>query len=551
MKKIAMFMLAAVALALGTVRAETLRVDSQQDFDNLTKSIEAAVKGGATIVDVQLPEGTLLFRNRQLSFSNKQWGEVALIIRGDNTTLVPADEALRDTTPPAPLQQTDRLIEVVDEAQKLCRLHLAKGHELADNGQAERRICITQWFKAQTYKVQRVSEGWVYFTADDLSYNSSYKCHSVNLDYGYSLKHGGKGVMPRYRVEGTAQSKGNACRLLSVENCRLASLELNGISVRGNKESSADYLIYMRLSSADSIAVRGCLFQGIRSQVMLAEECRNVRVSDCQFRDCHRGGVQTVSSEGTVVSNNEFVNMGLACKNSFCIRVSGKDYLVAGNSLVDFGYGGIAIGTWWKADKRTEESGIVERNTLSYSADYFSRIAERGLMDGGAIYIYTQNDHAQVRHNYIHDYTGMCDNRGIFCDDGACHFELYGNIVVNTPKGRSIDSRLTPSVATDKQSKTQVINTDNKIYDNIIDSSLRFEGRDSRSGCELGDNIVLVGNKRNPPANTLKNLSRQRNPQIAAYYGMDGDAIVVPAETLRRIAALANARPMLKNFKER
>ena len=551
-------LLCAVMLTAATAAAERVRVDTQQEFDLLAKDIEAAVKGGARIVEVEIGQGTFYFRNRHIALSRKQWEEVALIIRGDNTIIEPADEALRDTVPPAPLKQTDRLIEVADESQKLCRLHLEDPRPLTDRGQEPTHITITQWFKSLTYKVERISGGWVYFKADDLSYNTYYKCHNINLDYGYSLKKDGKGIMPRYRMESAAANSGTACRLLSMDNCTFASVEISSITFRGNKDSASDYLIYINNSHADSIAFKECDFLGIRSGVILAQGSSNVRVSACRFRACHRAGILANYCEATVVSDNSFDNMGLACNNNYCIRVSGKDYYVARNRITDFGYGGIAAGTWWKTEKRTVERGVVEYNTLSYSAPYFQNIAERGLMDSGAIYLYTQNDDVKVRYNFIHDYTGLCDNRGIFCDDGACHFELYGNIILNTPNGYSIDSRYTPSIAKDPQSKTRTINTGNRIYDNIIDGNLRFEGTPAGSesvspsgGCSLGNNIVLTLGSKHPAANVLNNLSRQRAFISAPYIGIDKGKVVVPAATMRRISDLDSAKPMLEHFQMR
>ena len=551
MKNTMLLIFAAIAFALDTVSAETIYVNSQYEFDALVKNIEAAVKGGADIVNVEIAKGTFYFRNRQIELSNHQWDSVVINIHGNETLLAPYDTALRDTSLPSPLQQTDRLIEITDENKKLCRLHLTDTPPAIDNELEEMRITITQWFKSITYKVERISEEWVYFTAGDLSYNDSFKCHNVNLDYGYSLRKNGSGVMPRYRLESDRNSRGEACRLLSINGCTLGSFTLSGVSVQGNKDTTADYLVYINNSYADSITLHNCHFQGIRSSVIQAQGCSNLHVSNNTFQDCYRGGLFANYCEGTVIVNNEFINMGLACNNNYCIRVSGKNYYVAHNRLVDFGYGGIAVGTWWKGDKRMEEVGVVEHNTLCYSAPYFVNIAKRGLMDRGAIYIYTQNDDVEVRYNFIHDYTGMCDNRGIFCDDGACHFQLYGNVIVNTPNGYSIDSRYTPNVVKDPQSKTQVINTDNHIYDNVIDGGLRFEGREEESDCTLGENIVLTHKKRDTPTNILKNLSSQRSPKSAAYKGVENETIIVPAATMQRIAKLNSHKEMLHHFKTR
>lgn len=64
------------------------------------------------------------------------------------------------------------------------------------------------------------------------------------------------------------------------------------------------------------------------------------------------------------------------------------------------------------------------------------------LMDSGAIYTWTQNDQVIIRYNYIHDYTGASDNRGMFCDDGAANFKIIGNRILRIANSYCVDSRI-------------------------------------------------------------------------------------------------------------
>lgn len=98
-------------------------------------------------------------------------------------------------------------------------------------------------------------------------------------------------------------------------------------------------------------------------------------------------------------------------------------------------------------------------------------------MDSGAIYIFTQNDGAVIRNNYIHDYVGMKDNRGIFCDDGAYGFTITGNVIRNVPNSYSIDSRLCLNVETQAGSVVKKVNYNNIIRNNRVDGPVRFEKR--------------------------------------------------------------------------
>ena len=107
--------------------------------------------------------------------------------------------------------------------------------------------------------------------------------------------------------------------------------------------------------------------------------------------------------------------------------------------------------------------------------DYFSDFPAHTLMDSGAIYVTTQNDRTIIRDNYIHDYIGMRDNRGIFLDDGASHVIVINNTIERVPHGWSIDSRLVKEVETMPGSKVRQVNVGNLIHDNHVDGKIRFE----------------------------------------------------------------------------
>ena len=113
------------------------------------------------------------------------------------------------------------------------------------------------------------------------------------------------------------------------------------------------------------------------------------------------------------------------------------------------------------------------------------------LMDSGAIYTWTQNDEVIIRYNYIHDYTGAGDNRGIFCDDGANNLKLYGNVVLNTPNCYSIDSRMGKD-----QKEGFTNNANNFMAHNVVDNGVRFQGHsDIQHHVVKGSNIVVKRNE--------------------------------------------------------
>ena len=568
---LASFVFLLFAIPTWAASADTLLINTQEEFNVLGRKIDAAVKGGAKSVVADLGNNTFRFREKHLTFSGKQWDNVNVSIKGDGCLLLPIVET--DTFLPGGLIETDRLIEVVDEESKLCRVHVPKGQGSARVREFESSevggqwsIRIVQWFKSLTYRVERISKSWIYFTAKDLAFNKGYNCYNVNLDYGYTHKRiPGQEVMPRFRLEHPNATDGDEVvptRFLTIDRSTFGTFELSGVKFGGNGEKptvEAGFLIYINEAKGKSITLSGCRFTGIRSRVVEVRGSENVNVERCHFNRCYNYGVNSAYSFNTRLAACKFEDMSLSSTNSFCIRCSGKDYYVADNELRNFGSCGIAVGTWWKADKRIEETGIVENNELYYTPSYMADWLSHSTMDTGAIYIYTQNDDVTVRHNFIHDYNGACDNNGIFCDDGAYNFQIYGNLIVNTPNSYSIDSRYAPGIEKSKESKTAIVNVNNRIFDNVIDGPIRFEGREgSDNGCRLGSNVrlktatspVLRGMRTNVvnKSNRILNVSNSTVFADAAAGVVEDRKVVVTKETLRTVGSLRSAEGIMRHF---
>lgn len=116
---------------------------------------------------------------------------------------------------------------------------------------------------------------------------------------------------------------------------------------------------------------------------------------------------------------------------------------------------------------------------------------EHNLMDSGAIYLYTISNNTTVRYNSIHHYRGAGSNRGVFCDDGAKNFQIYGNTITDVANSYSIDSRR----VTEDEDKLGALNINNVIRDNIVDRPIRFQGNEmSNNGCIFEGNIHFDGN---------------------------------------------------------
>ena len=85
--------------------------------------------------------------------------------------------------------------------------------------------------------------------------------------------------------------------------------------------------------------------------------------------------------------------------------------------------------------------------------------------------IITYIDHIIVRYNFIHDYSGMASNRGIYLDDGAGNVDIYGNVLVNILNGHAIFSWLSKGAGKKYPSANNNINC---MY-NIIQGSYKFD----------------------------------------------------------------------------
>ncbi|MBO4742755.1 MAG: right-handed parallel beta-helix repeat-containing protein, partial [Bacteroidales bacterium] len=400
----------------------------------------------------------------------------------------------------------DGLVEVIDVQGKKCRLKSVE--RIPDqSGNPHSYILIPHWYRSSIYKIDRIEDSFIYFTATDLavSYNKGY---NVNDDFNYGKK------AIRYKLCNVGSDKcrlsvvdfvlslpegvqsvreGDACKFIEVRNCKLGSLTLSGLEFRGSRYY--DYsaaVIKLAYSDFGSATVSHCSFKGLRSHAVVISSSSNVSVEDCLFKDCYYDGVSSDNkSLNTQVVRNEFHSMGKRMENSFCVVCRGENYYVADNSLTDYGYGGIGVGVWYKHDKPAPSGGIVENNTLTFTPGYISAIDNYGLMDSGAIYIWTQNDGVVIRNNRINGFSGMKDNRGIFCDDGAYNVTIEGNSITGVVNSFSIDSRRVMSVESEKGSKVTRANVNNRVSLNTVDAPIRFEPREGdNNGCYFGENKI-------------------------------------------------------------
>lgn len=466
-------------------QAYTITVKTQQQFDDINDEISKAIAAGSRNIKVKIESGVYHFRENHILRKNEQTN-VAISIVGKNAILTSDNDYGAEVEPGSPWQEmafADTLIEVADKEKKLCVIPYA--NNLSNEEKANlSKVQITQWFWASVYTISHIDEKGIYFVTPDLKWENGIggrKGYNVNFDYLYASK------TPRFRLyDKTNERDCTASRFINLENSSYRSFCMTGLRFDGNKSGRA--LLSMTNVEAEQIIIDGCTFEHIQSCVANISGTGNVTFTHNAVRSTMGNEVHFLNNCVNVrVTDNVFENCGQRIGNTFCIVCREAEYYVANNIFRDFGYGAIGVGVWHGSEKKYPSKGIIERNEMSFSSNYFANSWKSMLMDSGAIYTWTQNDDVIIRYNYIHDYLGAGDNRGIFCDDGAGNLKIYSNMVLNTPNCYSIDSRFIK----DQNSSFQN-NANNFIAYNIVDNSIRFTGYQSEERhCLKGQNIIL------------------------------------------------------------
>ncbi len=501
-------MLRRLLLCLGLVttvffakaRPITIHVQDQAGMDLLPGTLYKALDAGYDELLITFQTGTFYYDDRLLLLDGLTFPKAQIRFVGNGSTLTAKGEDFRNGDAiSAPLEartgvicpsgdlflwsdvfQANGKVQVIDSEKRACRLRCKslKKNQVADLSSCY--ILLTEWYLSKMFKVTRIEDGAVSFIADeDLDF--------INADYSYAR------VFPRFKLLNTKQApfyiqngrvklsdsldQVHVCRtgrLLSAYGATFKSISFEGFRFLGNQDNVFALLDFTE-TLTEGISISHCEFCGIRSKLVQIAYSPAFSFSHNIIRDCYRSGVISLYSAKTRITDNVFDNTGLATSNDFCIQCAGEDYLIADNRISDFGYGGISIGLHFTKKKTCPITGTVRNNELWYTPDYFASYPSHTLMDSGAIYVTTQNDRAIIRDNYIHDYIGMRDNRGIFLDDGASHVIVINNTVERVPHGWSIDSRLVKEVETMPDSQVDRVNVGNLIHGNLVDGKIRFE----------------------------------------------------------------------------
>ena len=556
-----------------------IRVTNQQEFDGLNTAIHEAAQCGYTKIKVDFKPGTYIFKEKHLTIGDIRNSNLSLILNGNGAVIVPEGrEAVTTVTIPdydyhasvidlksnsyvnvwSDLQYAETDAEVLSPTTKACRLKCIGLTSSNATDFSDAYIMLTAWCRSYYYKIEWIEAPYIYFTAENLSegigWSSVRKGYNVNNDWIV------RGAMPRYRLcnlEPMNKGKVHVCESQTFFTNvlgQLQRLDIKGFVFLGNKmtgdeNSSASSLLVLNNVKAEEIAVTNCRFIGQNSRVIAISKTANVRIEDNYFgHNFHYGIVSYNSSANTRIVGNEFEHNGEDLSASRCVSCSGTKYYIAENTFRNFGYCAVSVGVPYATSKENGSYGVVEYNKLWYDDDWSSEGWRHNIMDGGAIYLWTQNDGAVIRYNKIKGYSGASDNRGIFCDDGAFGFEIYGNTVTDIPNSHCIDSRRFASC----EKVTGPTNINNKIYGNIIDGSIKFQGNEmDGNDCKLGKNYFLISEGKEMPKNVYENVGNGDMEEEVEMRGKKNGKIIVSRAGYKKMKKLPGWSKVKKGFRRR
>lgn len=500
-----MFLLGTALFGAVSLDARTIRVRSQQDFDRLDASVEAALSAGEKRIEVLFDKGCYVFSEDHLRLEYPAAEGTTLVLDGNGSMLVGEGEDYVLTGGKARFRgdylptdgfcslETGGMLSPCSPVRKARSFVLPVGNGLyrirtreADREESACKdlyVVISQWYRSGRYPVTRIRRGYIYFRTEepltelngDLRYGQTYPKYMFynHPEYsGFSCS-GGWLRAPVPRVH-----RSRASRFLTLWGGSLGRLEIRNFHFAGN--GGTDYLIQLFRTEMESAEVSGCRFSGLQDRALSTHYIRNVSFRDNAVEDCFRMVLYLdMFSPGARVYGNTFRNIGCAFDGTAVMESLGADMHVHDNVFVDFTYAGILTGIHFTNENPVSTSGFIENNEL-YQTEAYRREPSRTLMDCGAIYIGTMNRDLTIRNNYIHDYTGTKDYRGIFGDDGASNVKVYDNVIRNVTGPYSIDFRRVASVETRKDSHSGPVNVGNRIYGNTVDAPIRFEPREGK-----------------------------------------------------------------------
>ena len=481
------FLLSVLIPVMVTSTVKTIEIRSQQDFDGLGKEIRQAMEERMIRVEVSFRPGTYYFSENHIDLDTPDAPDMTVILDGNGSILLGKgdDYQLRhgQATFAGTYLPTDGFLSI-DEGKLLSAyspvrkarsavVSVGKGiyrMKVLEKNLGKKKckdvyVVLSEWYRSHRYPVVEIRKGYLYFkSADPLSemnwdirYGQTYPKYVFVNHPEYGDVSVNDGVI---RSSSTKIHRSVASCFLRVWSGRLGRMEVRNFTFAGN--GGKEPLMMLYCTAMESSEFSHCRFSGIQYRAVSVHRVDNASIHDNVFEDCFR---ETVFSD--LFARNRNIVSSAICH-----------------------YIGILTGVHYTNDQRVITSGLIERNELCQS-EAFRKEPTRTLMDCGAVYVRTMNVDVLIRDNYIHDYTGTKDYRGIFGDDGASHVTVTDNLVTGISQGNCIDFRRVPGVLTLKDSHAKEANVHNRIERNQVDGNVLFETWGGNDGCYLGVNPVL------------------------------------------------------------
>lgn len=473
--------------------AGSVRIRSQEEFDCLGERVLSQLQTEDS-VHVFLEPGLYYFGDRHLVLEGLSCPRASITVSGAGAVLVGRGTPGQTPTFDQGFVNLEdlRAFDALGPVRKAGfwpvrvpfrkALYVLRGKGLPNVSESEAagmKIVLSQWFVGAVYDVVRISRGCIFFRR--VPYRTRIWSE---LRFGRCL--------PRYMLFSPRKAASaypcSASNFLSVKNSRIGSVVMEGIHFLGNGEG--DRLLRFSGVDADSVVVRGCTFEGIRSRGLLVEGTDHFRLRDNVFE---KGALNQVyvdkTSDDARIVRNRFIENGLLMTNDPIVDCKGSHFLIRDNYFEDFSYSAIGAGLHYTDTAGLVTSGVVEKNEICMSERY-RQAPMRSLIDGGAIYIWTQNKDLVIRENCIHDIAGPHGNRGIFGDDGVVNLKVVDNTVLRVRGSYAIDVRRAHRVGRRKNSAIRRVNEGIVIRGNTYDGRVRLHIRKDDPNSYLGENEI-------------------------------------------------------------
>ena len=457
-------------------RQFVIKISNQEEFDTLNETLNKALKDGEENIRIILPPQILFYKENHLFLNRVNYPNTSISIEG-NKTILAGKSVLSYTMRGreqvinylkkrnslwSPLQQLDNPIEVLEKETTLCRIP----NKLSLQMLPGLKIELSEWYCRKIYDIVDIDKEYIYFNAVGMTYREDWKTFSVNMDYALAKQ------SPRYRIKyPDSEQSEYPSRFLWVYASDIKSVTLSNVHFIGSN-TTQESLLYISYSTCGKFEVSNCRFEYLGNEAIRCVHTANLFFHDNEVADCEAGVLLADNaSPDACVENNRFIRTGLNGNMNYAVTCYGSDFLITDNLFQDFNYAAINSGIRLNWNKAYPCNGIIENNELCYTKDFIKNKWEYTLIDGGAIYLDSYIDHIIVRYNFIHDYSGMASNRGIYLDDGAGNVDIYGNVLVNILNGHAIFSWLSKGAGKKYPSANNNINC---MY-NIIQGSYKFD----------------------------------------------------------------------------